>query len=275
MRLCPLSVLIPSVLLAQSPDAAWKERILNTRKAKDIEFRTGKTSPLAGIQRLTIETGKGVGLRLRSDGLELSAEETAVTVRQEDGQWVWISDAGEKSMAGGAVFTLGRFHVQGQLSADRATLLVFDPEKPQMKAFKGLRYFPPARPFAVSATVEPVAATDPITLTTTRNLKKPFTPFARVHFRLEGKAHSLTAYRSPGDDTMFIPFTDATTGKATYSVGRFLEIPVPKERVFTMDFNGAFNPLCNYSAIWNCPLPPEENALRVAVRAGEKAYPSH
>jgi len=59
------------------------------------------------------------------------------------------------------------------------------------------------------------------------------------------------------------------------NVGRFLEIPAPKGTTFTLDFNGAFNPLCNDSNIWNCPIPPKGNALMVPVKAGEKAYPHH
>ena len=41
----------------------------------------------------------------------------------------------------------------------------------------------------------------------------------------------------------------------------------------SVPFNAAFNPLCNYADIYNCPIPPPENRLPVAVKAGEKAYP--
>lgn len=275
MRLCLPPLLIPAALMAQSGDAAWKADLLKARQEKDVAFKSGKTSPLAGLQRLNVEAGKPAGLRLKPDGLEMVEGEAPVTVRQKDGQWLWVTATGEAPMAGGAVFTLGRFHVQGQLGAERATLLVFDPERAEVRVFKGLRYFPPSRTCVVRATLEPMGGAESITLMTTRNLKKTFTPFARVRFTLGGRPQALTAYMAPGDDTMFIPFTDATTGKETYGVGRFLEIPAPKGQTFTLDFNTAFNPLCNYSGIWNCPLPPEENALRIPVRAGEKAYPGH
>ncbi len=42
---------------------------------------------------------------------------------------------------------------------------------------------------------------------------------------------------------------------------------------FVLDFNRCYNPLCNYSPAYNCPLPPLENFLDVAIPAGEKAYP--
>jgi uncharacterized protein (DUF1684 family) len=31
--------------------------------------------------------------------------------------------------------------------------------------------------------------------------------------------------------------------------------------------------LCNYSPAYNCTVPPRENHLDIAIRAGEKAYP--
>jgi uncharacterized protein (DUF1684 family) len=42
-----------------------------------------------------------------------------------------------------------------------------------------------------------------------------------------------------------------------------------------IDFNKAENPPCAYNAYTTCPLPPEQNRLRVRVEAGEKAYAGH
>ena len=39
-----------------------------------------------------------------------------------------------------------------------------------------------------------------------------------------------------------------------------------------MDFNYAYNPYCAYNEHWSCPVPPAENRLRVAVRAGERTF---
>jgi uncharacterized protein (DUF1684 family) len=50
-------------------------------------------------------------------------------------------------------------------------------------------------------------------------------------------------------------------------------VPVPEGSQLTLDFNRAFNPLCNYSPAYNCAIPPKENHLEVAIRAGEKTYP--
>jgi len=40
-----------------------------------------------------------------------------------------------------------------------------------------------------------------------------------------------------------------------------------------LDFNYAYNPLCDYNAEkYNCTLPPTESQLDFAVEAGEKSY---
>jgi len=39
-----------------------------------------------------------------------------------------------------------------------------------------------------------------------------------------------------------------------------------------IDFNTALNPPCAYTPFATCPLPPAENVLPIAVRAGEKDY---
>ncbi len=30
--------------------------------------------------------------------------------------------------------------------------------------------------------------------------------------------------------------------------------------------------MCNYSSAFNCPIPPPENRLRVAIEAGQKTH---
>jgi uncharacterized protein (DUF1684 family) len=41
---------------------------------------------------------------------------------------------------------------------------------------------------------------------------------------------------------------------------------------YLLDFNRAYNPYCAYNDDWRCPLPPTENWLTVAIRAGEKSF---
>ena len=39
-----------------------------------------------------------------------------------------------------------------------------------------------------------------------------------------------------------------------------------------IDFNKCYNPWCAYSDGFNCPIPPRENNLEIAVEAGEKNF---
>jgi uncharacterized protein (DUF1684 family) len=85
------------------------------------------------------------------------------------------------------------------------------------------------------------------------------------------------AYRptfvAQGQEELSILFTDRTTGAETYAAGRYLDLGPPQDGLYTIDFNRAYNPLCAYTHVYNCPIPPRENALPIAVRAGEKSWP--
>ena len=79
---------------------------------------------------------------------------------------------------------------------------------------------------------------------------------------------------SPGSDQFFMMFKDATNATATYG-SRILTSHVVANGAFTvLDFNLARNPPCAYSPYTNCPLPPPENRLAVAIEAGEKRFPT-
>jgi len=65
-------------------------------------------------------------------------------------------------------------------------------------------------------------------------------------------------------------FADFSNGSETYSVGRFLFVVPNPDGTVTMDFNLAVLPPCAFSYSFNCPIPPKQNRLPFAVRAGEK-----
>lgn len=67
-----------------------------------------------------------------------------------------------------------------------------------------------------------------------------------------------------------IIFADLTNESETYSVGRFLFVVPNPDGTVTMDFNLAVLPPCAFSYNFNCPIPPKQNRLPFAVRAGEK-----
>jgi uncharacterized protein (DUF1684 family) len=50
------------------------------------------------------------------------------------------------------------------------------------------------------------------------------------------------------------------------------QYPDIKDTEVIVDFNKAYNPYCCYTSGYDCPIPPKENALPIAVNAGEMKY---
>jgi len=89
-------------------------------------------------------------------------------------------------------------------------------------------------------------------------------------FKLGGKEYRLQPVVE--DDHLFIIFRDLTSKTSTYGAGRFLYADAPKDGKVVLDFNKAENPPCAFTAFATCPLPPQQNRLEVAIKAGEKRY---
>ncbi len=93
----------------------------------------------------------------------------------------------------------------------------------------------------------------------------------RVDFELDDQPLSLTAFPGHAPGSLFVLFTDATSGVTTYAANRSLPVPAPDaDGRVTLDFNRATNLPCAYTELATCPLPPPENRLTIAIEAGEK-----
>lgn len=71
-----------------------------------------------------------------------------------------------------------------------------------------------------------------------------------------------------GEDSYDVYFRDATTGRGSYEVGRYVSVDRDGDDA-VVDFNRAYNPSCALSPFYNCPIPPAENDLAIPIRAGE------
>ncbi|HEX9037403.1 MAG TPA: DUF1684 domain-containing protein [Ktedonobacterales bacterium] len=149
--------------------------------------------------------------------------------------------------------------------------------------FTGLRYFPPDPALRVVATAEAVHGGRALRMQTSDGRERDYDRAALLRFHVDGVEYRLTAYRTPDgdeDEPYFIPFRDAQAGKETYGAGRYLEVRAPhahsgEQRRVTLDFNLAYNPYCAYNPGYSCPIPPAENTLAIAIRAGEMTYAAH
>jgi len=82
-----------------------------------------------------------------------------------------------------------------------------------------------------------------------------------------GNNSTARGYLPQGDEVQeLLSFVD---GKESYKVGRYLEPVKRSDGFYTLDFNMCYNPACAYSEHYNCPIPPKENHLTVAIAAGE------
>lgn len=141
------------------------------------------------------------------------------------------------------------------------------------KAFHGLSYFAPDPAYRVDARLEPFAdKTQKLTVTMSDGSQETYVKFAHVVFSLNGEACRLLVVKL--DDTYSILFRDATSGKETYGGGRYLELDPATltDNHAVVDFNTAYNPYCAYNPTYACPLPPAENTLPTAVKAGERYH---
>jgi uncharacterized protein (DUF1684 family) len=94
-----------------------------------------------------------------------------------------------------------------------------------------------------------------------------------LNFTLNAQQYSLTAFAEEEDTAirrLFVPFGDLTNTAETYGGGRYLELDRTPTGLYDLDFNRAYHPFCVFNSEYDCPVPPRENRLPIAIRAGEK-----
>ena len=92
-------------------------------------------------------------------------------------------------------------------------------------------------------------------------------------FTLSGTPYKLTAFAAADARVitrLFVPFNDLTNVDETYRGGRYLDLQRTSTGLYDLDFNQAYHPYCVYNSNYVCPVPPRENRLVVAIRAGER-----
>jgi uncharacterized protein (DUF1684 family) len=92
-----------------------------------------------------------------------------------------------------------------------------------------------------------------------------------VEFTLRGETFRLIAFNGKAAGSLFVLFTDATSGITSYAANRSLAIEAPDaDNAVVLDFNRASNLPCAYTDYATCPLPPAGNRLPIGIEAGEK-----
>jgi len=146
---------------------------------------------------------------------------------------------------------------------------------PEREGFTGLPYYPidPSLVFD-DLLLEPYTGDEPVhfEIPTSDDRTRPAERAGVFRFPIEGEEQTLTAYTFEGgsNESVFVPFVDATSGKETYGAGRYLDIEREDDGTYSLDFNLAYHPSCVYDEKYSCPLTPAENRLSVPIPAGER-----
>lgn len=148
----------------------------------------------------------------------------------------------------------------------------------EKEGFKGITFFPIAEKYFLNAKIELIQNGDTVAMPTSAQKIKRYITYARLSFKIDNIELQLLAYIPvPSDKTsvmkdidLFVPFKDLTNGLTSYGGGRYIDLNTKgiKEGYISLDFNKAYNPYCAYSIFYNCPIPPNDNHLKIEILAG-------
>jgi uncharacterized protein (DUF1684 family) len=146
----------------------------------------------------------------------------------------------------------------------------------QRSTFQGLSYFPPDPAYRVQARLALIAGQEEVLVPTSDGTVRRYLRYAWAEFDLQGTRQRLLLLKDRDarvSNRLFLAFRDRTSGKESYGGGRYIDLFQQSQGEITIDFNLAYNPYCVYNYTYSCPLPPEDNRLKVPIPAGEKMYP--
>jgi uncharacterized protein (DUF1684 family) len=174
------------------------------------------------------------------------------------------------------VLSLGELSFFVIKRGDRFGIRVKDSQSPVRLGFKGIESFPADPKYLVVAEFVPYATPKDIEIPTVLGTSETMQSPGYVKFKLHGKNLTLEpVIEDPKEPQLFFIFRDKTSGKMTYPAGRFLYSEMPKDGKVILDFNRSYNPPCAFTSFATCPLPPPQNRLPIAIKAGEKNYGHH
>lgn len=225
--------------------------------SNEIVLPAGSAPARAG----TFEFHAGVTMLRVADGVTVTSKGEAVATLE-----MRPDASGEPD-----IIALGDLTMQVIKRGARYGIRLKDKNSKQRREFTGLRWFPIRESYRVTATFVPHDPPKEIAVPNVLGDVERMPGPGYVIFSLAGKQYRLEPVLS-GKDKLFFIFRDLTSGESTYPGGRFLYTDLPKDGRVTLDFNRAVNPPCAFTAFATCPLPPPQNRLRVAIRAGEMSY---
>jgi uncharacterized protein (DUF1684 family) len=244
------------------------------------DFHDPRVSPLAAVARHDFAGDRPMTFGSAADAdvqLEGVPPKAAVVRALPDG-FELQREARTERLDPGAKVQLGRYTLRVS-HQNFPAVVVLDPQSPRLKTGPFPAWFDPDPDYRVEARLVRDAQPREQVVLSTRGNKRRALRLGKLEFTLLGRPLRLTALRllepGAGESAVSVFFRDATTGRESYAVGRYVDAePLGADR-YVLDFNRAYNPTCAFSPLYNCPIPPRENVLGVAVRAGERDPGGH
>ncbi len=143
--------------------------------------------------------------------------------------------------------------------------------------FHDLKYFDVDPDFVFKSRLYEYEPKDTITIFGTKGEERKTVRYGYVQFNYSGNEYKINVYKSLARNGMIyysIWFTDITTNKETYGVGRYIDFEKQEDpdHIYEIDFNSAYNPYCAYSPDYSCAIPTKEDYIPIAIKAGEKKF---
>jgi uncharacterized protein (DUF1684 family) len=165
--------------------------------------------------------------------------------------------------------------------AEKDSSMQFDTYSPFYRdtsvSFKPLNYYDPNPDFVFKSKLFYKEKADTVIIMGTKGEPRTVIVIGHIELNKDGKTYPVNIYKAfsrIGEAYYSIWFTDKTTGKETYGVGRYLdfELEADSNFIYTIDFNKAYNPYCAYTPMYTCPIPREEDFIDMSIEAGEKNF---
>jgi uncharacterized protein (DUF1684 family) len=226
------------------------------------EWLSGPESFLAAVSRHELPVGHSLRFGARGD-VELPEADSAVTIAAtDDGFRV------DGLKRGPGIVRLGRYRLR--LSHQNApAVVIIDPDAKRERMTPHWFPYSPTYRFVLALDPDP----EKIALESTRKRDRSAERVGYFTFSVQGADCRVAATRllEPGvpEDSLQIFFKDRTNGRESYQMGRYLDLEALDDGGYLVDFNRAYNPACAFSPHYNCPVPPPQNRLLAAIRAGE------
>ncbi|MFC2134786.1 DUF1684 domain-containing protein [Bacteroidota bacterium] len=143
--------------------------------------------------------------------------------------------------------------------------------------FHPLKYFDVDPAWVFTSKLYEYEVKDTVSIFGTKGEERKSVRYGNVSINYENQNINMHVYQSAAPSGLIyysIWFTDQTTNKETYGVGRYLDFELvdDPEYEYTLDFNKAYNPYCAYSPEYSCAIPTKEDYINIPITAGEKKF---